>query len=184
MPPRSRQRNSPIHPMYNDPYNQQPANLMSSQPTQKRNLGNIFSRNKHSDLQNQGIIPRTRAPSTQGKLSLFNPANSTARSGITSIVQPSSISGFLQNTHTFLQNVQQFTPLVQQYGPMVRNIPMMWKLYQGFKNIDTEEPTTTPKEEVKEEITEPVSLKLEHEVSSKVKPVHNGESVPKLFLPH
>ncbi len=181
---RSRQKNPQMPSMFMDPFSQQSAIPMYSQPSNNRNQGDSFTRNPFPfDHQNRGIIPRTRAPSSQGRLNLFN-RTKPARGGITSLIQPSSISGFLQNTNQFLQTIQQFTPLVQQYGPMVRNIPMMWKLYQGFKNIDTDEETTNHQEEVKEGLTESNSPTIEHDTSPKNKPIHSGDSVPKLFFPH
>jgi len=51
---------------------------------------------------------------------------------------PSAISGFLSNTQKVLSTAQQIGPMVQQYGPIVKNLPAMWKLYRGLKNVPSE----------------------------------------------
>ena len=50
------------------------------------------------------------------------------------LTNPSSINGFLANTQKVLNTAQQVGPMIQQYGPIVKNLPVMWKLYRGFKN--------------------------------------------------
>ena len=65
-----------------------------------------------------------------------------------SLTNPATINGFLTNTQKVLNTAQQVGPMVNQYGPLVKNIPVMWKLYRGFKNApditpDDEEATNT-----------------------------------------
>jgi hypothetical protein len=66
-----------------------------------------------------------------------------------SLTNPASINGFLTNTQKVLNTAQQIGPLVQQvqqYGPIVKNLPAMWRLYRGLKNIpdaNTDEETET-----------------------------------------
>ena len=60
-----------------------------------------------------------------------------------SFTNPSAINGFLTNTQKVLNTAQQVGPMINQYGPLVKNIPVMWKLYRGFKNA----PDITPNEE-------------------------------------
>lgn len=74
-------------------------------------------------------------------------ASSTGGGLLRTLANPNSISGFLTNTQKVLNTAQQIGPIVQQYGPIVRNIPTMWKLYRGLKNLPTNsEDEKTPEE--------------------------------------
>ena len=67
-----------------------------------------------------------------------------------SLTNPASLNGFLTNTQKVLNTAQQVGPLVQQYGPIVKNLPVMWKLYRGFKNapeLATDDQTPTIQDE-------------------------------------
>ncbi len=75
-----------------------------------------------------------------------------------SLANPASINGFLTNTQKVLQTAQQVGPMIQQYGPLVKNLPAMWKLYRGLKDLpdqeqDPEVTETTPKESKQESNT-------------------------------
>ncbi|MEH6994492.1 VrrA/YqfQ family protein [Neobacillus drentensis] len=116
--------------------------------------------------------------------------------GVGSLLQtlsnPNSLTGFLNNTQQVLNSVQSITPMIQQYGPLVKNIPMMWKLYKGFKDLPTEEQS--------EESTPDTHLMAEESVSSPAEPKKmpkkkkviqserveekrpNGPSIPKLYI--
>ena len=115
--------------------------------------------------------------------------------GVGSLLQtlsnPTSLTGFLNNTQQVLNSVQSITPMIQQYGPLVKNIPMMWKLYKGFKDLPTEEQS----EEIKPDLMaeESASSPAEPKKKSKKKRVvqsdtveekkrPNGPSVPKLYI--
>jgi YqfQ-like protein len=66
----------------------------------------------------------------------FGSQNAASGGGslLKTLTNPSSINGFLANTQKVLNTAQQVGPMVQQYGPMIKNIPVMWKLYRGFKD--------------------------------------------------
>jgi YqfQ-like protein len=65
----------------------------------------------------------------------FGPQNAAGGGSLLkTLTNPSSINGFLVNTQKVLNTAQQVGPMIQQYGPMVKNLPVMWKLYRGFKN--------------------------------------------------
>lgn len=66
----------------------------------------------------------------------FGSQNAASGGGslLKTLTNPSSINGFLANTQKVLNTAQQFGPMVQQYGPMIKNLPVMWKLYRGFKD--------------------------------------------------
>jgi hypothetical protein len=111
--------------------------------------------------------------------------------GVGSILQtlsnPESLTGFLNNTQQVLRTAQSIGPMIQQYGPIVKNLPMMWKLYKGFKDLPTEEKT----EEIVTEtpIMKDTPVLLESEPVKKVKTEkiqtrnrHNGTSTPKLYI--
>ena len=54
---------------------------------------------------------------------------------IQSLLNPGNVNSFLSNTQQMLQTAQQLGPMFQQYGPMVKNIPSLWKLYRGLKDM-------------------------------------------------
>jgi YqfQ-like protein len=106
---------------------------------------------------------------------------------------PDSLTGFLNNTQQVLKTAQSFGPMIQQYGPIVKNLPMMWKLYKGFKDLPTEEKedesiTETPLMEEETELpkSEPVKrTKKKKDTDPEVVEVrkgHNGTSMPKLYI--
>ena len=117
--------------------------------------------------------------------------------GVGSLLQtlsnPNSLSGFLNNTQQVLNSVQSITPMIQQYGPLVKNIPMMWKLYKGFKDLPTEEQNEENKSDAhimeEESVPSPTEPKIRstkknivqsERVEEKKRP--NGPSVPKLYI--
>lgn len=117
--------------------------------------------------------------------------------GVGSILQtlsnPDSITGFINNTQQVLKTAQSIGPMIQQYGPIVKNLPMMWKLYKGFKDLPTEEKSEEDKPD--NPIMEEQSVPVEEEPKRKPKrkknvesePVaerkhHNGPSIPKLYI--
>ncbi|WHZ01764.1 VrrA/YqfQ family protein [Neobacillus sp. YX16] len=105
---------------------------------------------------------------------------------------PNSLTGFINNTQQVLNSVQSITPMIQQYGPLVKNIPMMWQLYKGFKDLPTEEQS--------EENTPDTHIMAEESASSPAEPKKrpkkervvqserveekqpNGPSIPKLYI--
>jgi hypothetical protein len=115
--------------------------------------------------------------------------------GVGSILQtlsnPDSLTGFINNTQQVLKTAQSIGPMIQQYGPIVKNLPMMWKLYKGFKDLPTEEKSRDDDNPIMEEQT----IQVEEEPKKKPKrkknlenePVverkqHNGPSIPKLYI--
>jgi hypothetical protein len=56
-----------------------------------------------------------------------------------SLLNPGNVNSFLSNTQQMLQTAQQLGPMFQQYGPMVKNIPALWKLYRGFKDMPADD---------------------------------------------
>jgi len=58
---------------------------------------------------------------------------------LNTLTNPSSINGFLNNTQQMLKTAQQVGPMIQQYGPLVKNLPAMWKLYRGLKDLPDQE---------------------------------------------
>lgn len=115
--------------------------------------------------------------------------------GVGSILQtlsnPNSLTGFINNTQQVLNSVQSITPMIQQYGPLVKNIPMMWKLYKGFKDLPTEEQSEEIKPDLMAEESDPSTIEPKKKtkkksvvqsesVGEKTRP--NGPSVPKLYI--
>jgi hypothetical protein len=118
-------------------------------------------------------------------------AASTGTGGVGSILQtlsnPESISGFLNNTQQVLNTVQSIGPMIQQYGPIVKNLPMMWKLYKGFKDLPTEEKveetaTETPIKADKPVLTETEPVKTVNPEKDQTRNRPNRTSTPKLYI--
>jgi hypothetical protein len=113
--------------------------------------------------------------------------------GVGSLLQtlsnPNSLTGFLDNTQKVLNSVQSITPMIQQYGPLVKNIPMMWKLYKGFKDLPTEEQSGENNPDLMAEESAP-SPEEPKKRTNRVVPTDtgddrkrpNGPSVPKLYI--
>lgn len=96
------------------------------QATRARQGGGILSKilgggNRAQGFGGVGGLGRAAAGNSGGSL-------------LKSLTNPSSISGFLQNTQKILGTAQQIGPMVQQYGPLIKNLPAMWRLYRGLKN--------------------------------------------------
>jgi YqfQ-like protein len=99
-----------------------------------------------------GLLARILGGRNQGMrtggLGVMQQAGRTASSGgggLGSILQtlsrPEGISGFLNNTQQVIKTAQTIGPMIQQYGPIVKNLPVMWKLYRGFKDLPSAEST-------------------------------------------
>jgi YqfQ-like protein len=111
--------------------------------------------------------------------------------GIGSILQtlskPEGLTGILNNTQQVLKTAQTIGPMIQQYGPIVKNLPMMWKLYKGFKDLPSGETTAedtseTPISEDEQTPKRNVKKKPEVEPVEEVRNHHQGNSVPKLYI--
>jgi YqfQ-like protein len=130
-------------------------------------------------------------------MQIANQAGPNGSRGVGSILQtlsnPDSLTGFLNNTQKVLNTAQSIGPMIQQYGPIVKNLPMMWKLYKGFKDLPTEEKSETEKTDnsIMEEQTVSVEEKPKRKPKRKMdvenEPVAprkhpNGPSMPKLYI--
>src|SRR3954453_800447 len=121
----------PMHPSM-------PPRQFGQQPG--RPLGNPMMRRTPSMRQGGGLLSKLLGKGNQMSQGL----NATRTLGVQhaagggsllkSFTNPASINGFLTTTQKGLNTAQQVGPLVQQYGPIVKNLPVMWKLYRGFKN--------------------------------------------------
>ncbi|MEI5905817.1 VrrA/YqfQ family protein [Bacillus spongiae] len=69
------------------------------------------------------------------------------------LLQPGGVNSMLSNTQQVLQTAQQVGPMIQQiqqYGPLIKNIPAMWQLYRGLKDVDLEDSEEETEEETEE----------------------------------
>lgn len=102
------------------------------------------------------------------------------------LTNPGAINGFLNNTQQVLKTAQSVGPMIQQYGPLVKNLPAMWKLYRGLKDLpDQEESVTESKTEESEGSTTKAALTEDSQPSppKKKQTVSKpGNSRPKLFF--
>jgi hypothetical protein len=122
-------------------------------------------------------------------------ASTSGTGGIGSILQtlsnPDSLTGFLNNTQQVLKTAQSIGPMIQQYGPIVKNLPMMWKLYKGFKDLPTEEKSeehATEAPTMEEDIVSPEARPMQKKKkdtqteTNEESKRHNGPSLPKLYI--
>ncbi|WP_341983546.1 VrrA/YqfQ family protein [Rossellomorea oryzaecorticis] len=106
--------------------------------------------------QQGGILQQFSRSDSAGAAAGFErgPGAAAGASSIGNLLNPGNISSFLSNTQQVLNAAQQFGPMIQQYGPMVKNLPALWKLYRGFKDLSAE----SPSEEVNDDAVEKVDL--------------------------
>lgn len=108
------------------------------------------------------------------------------------LTDPNALKGFLANTEKVLNTAQQIGPMVQQYGPIVKNLPSLWKLYKGFRDLPSDTEDDAPKEETDKKSTKKnngqtkkkkSSSSEEHkETNQKRSSSENNISVPKLYI--
>ncbi|MBS4222458.1 VrrA/YqfQ family protein [Lederbergia citrea] len=129
------------------------------------------------------LFQRQSAPQSAA---MFSRGPAQGGSFLQGLTNPQTINGFLNNTQSVLKTAQQFGPMIQQYGPMVRNLPAMWRLYQGLKNSsdDPETPTETEAKETKAVKTKSIETQTEQSETIDKQPIRrtSGESVPKLYI--
>ncbi len=125
-----------------------------------------------------------------------------------SLSNPGTLSSFLNNTQQVIQTAQSLGPMIQQfqqYGSLIRNIPAMWKIFQGLKNApdssetESEHSSNKTKDKNKQSSkssskkrTESSSLEKKSSASHKQKRKTDnrsgtpekvkGASVPKLYI--
>lgn len=74
-----------------------------------------------------------------GAIGSMNRAASSGGGGILkTLTNPDALNGLLNNTQTVIKTAQQLGPVIQQYGPLVRNLPSLWKLYKGLKDVTSD----------------------------------------------
>ncbi len=102
---------------------------------------------------------------------------------------PQSIVNFLANTQKVLNTASQIGSVVQQYGPLIKNLPAMWKIYQGLKNADEDEnekaaeaEISLPEESDTEEKEKTETKKRTPPSAKKENIGRKGQSVPKLYI--
>lgn len=102
-------------------------------------------------------MPQAGAGAARGLMGMPQ-AGSAAGGGsfLQSLSNPGGLSGFLNNTQQVIRTVQSIGPMVQQfqqYSSLIRNIPAMWKLYQGLKNSSND--TAEESKQAEESSTNP-----------------------------
>jgi hypothetical protein len=122
-----------------------------------------------------------------------------------SLSNPSGLSTFLNNTQQVIQTAQSLGPMIQQfqqYGSLIRNIPAMWKIFQGLKNSpDSSETESASSDQTKSKQSSKTSSNKSDKGSSSEKKATGkqkqkrratrnsessekikGSSVPKLYI--
>lgn len=183
--------------MYSNPFGPGPGPMMP-----QGQIPRMAGRNQRS-RQGGGLLSKilgkgnNQRNGAAGLLSGGNPATRGAASSggiLKSLADPSALNGFLTNTQKVLSTAQQFGPMIQQYGPLVRNLPSMWKLYRGLKDLPDADEQTAETETAETETNEKDERKKKPQKSKKngssspthQKPVkkqsNNSGSSPKLFI--
>ena len=188
-----------MHPrqMYPNQFGQRPG-------MQQGQFGPMMGRNPQSRQGGGGLLSKLlgkggRSGQRNAIPGFSSQGSGTARAAssgggiLKTLADPAAINGFLNNTQQVLKTAQQFGPMIQQYGPLVRNLPSIWKLYKGLKNLpDAEDQSEQVDIEVKEETasaeqdvmsTTPAKAKRKPAArkSAAKKQSPKGSSSPKLF---
>ncbi len=134
--PMNPSRMQPMNGMQRNPF----INMQQSSPFAPRMQ--MGARAANSGQGGGGILSRLfNRGSTNTAVNAANAFQRTAAGGgslTRNLLNPTSISSFLNNTQNVLRTAQQVGPMIQQYGPIVKNLPAMWKLYRGLKNSSTD----------------------------------------------
>ncbi|MGM0751495.1 MAG: VrrA/YqfQ family protein [Bacillota bacterium] len=96
---------------------------------------------KKGDNQNAGggLLQQFSRGDSSSNASGFERSPQAAGGILQSLLNPGNVNSFLSNSQQLLQTAQQLGPMFQQYGPMVKNIPALWKLYRGFKDMSADD---------------------------------------------
>lgn len=171
---------------------------------QQGQFGPMMGRNQQSRQGGGGLLAKILGKGGRGRgqsnamTGILPQAGGTARAAgsgggfLKTLTDPAALNGFLNNTQQVLKTAQQFGPMIQQYGPLVRNLPSMWKLYKGLKDLpDAEDQSELEENEVKEETSSAGKDVTSAPSKAKRKPAarktaakqqsHKGSSSPKLF---
>lgn len=169
---------------------------------QQGHFGPMMGRTQQTRQGGGGLLAKLLGKGARGQSNampgILSQAGGTARatgSGggfLKTLTDPVALNGFLNNTQQVLKTAQQFGPMIQQYGPLVRNLPSMWKLYKGLKDLpDAEKQSEQGDIEVKEEAAGVEKEVMPTPVKAKRKPAvrktaakkksPKGSSSPKLF---
>ncbi|MGR3765055.1 VrrA/YqfQ family protein [Rossellomorea sp. NS-SX7] len=152
-----------------------PMNMQGMQDGRRKGRGGgllakLLKKNERGSQQG-GILQQFSRTESNGAAAGFERGPSAAAAGASTIgnlLNPGNISSFLSNTQQVLNAAQQFGPMIQQYGPMVKNLPALWKLYRGFKDLSTDESQSGEgKKEEAEQKAEPENTEVK--VSKKKK---------------
>jgi len=163
---------------------------------QQGQFGPRMGRNPQSRQGGGGLLAKLLGKGGRGQSNalpgFLSQGGGTARAAssgggiLKTLTDPSALNGFLNNTQQVLKTAQQFGPMIQQYGPLVRNIPSMWKLYKGLKDLpDAEDKKEQGDIEVnKDAKSAPTQEKSkpagQKKAAKKLRP--KGSSSPKLFI--
>lgn len=170
---------------------------------QQGQFGPRMGRNPQSRQGGGGILAKLLGKGGRGQSNampgFMSQGTGTARAAssgggiLKTLTNPSALNGFLNNTQQVLKTAQQFGPMIQQYGPLVRNIPSMWKLYKGLKDmpdadeqkeqgdITVNKDTASVEKTAKSAPTQPKSKPAGKKKAAR-KTGPKGSSSPKLFF--
>lgn len=208
MPPRSRApfptpNSQYMHPMMtrggHPMMNRMGGGMRPSRGPQRGGGGGLLSKllGKGGGGSSQGANPFTSFPARGANRAA---AGAGGSGGILkTLTDPNALNGLLTNTQKVLNTAGQIGPVIQQYGPLVRNLPSLWKLYKGFKDMPSDsDESPSESDEGSLEFDESPSIIEETSTKSKKRKAkksedptdtfpperkkNTGQSVPKLYI--
>lgn len=163
--PMNPSRMQPMNGMQRNPF----INMQQSSPFAPRMQ--MGARAANTGQGGGGILSRLfNRGSTNTAVNAANAFQRTAAGGgslTRNLLNPTSISSFLNNTQNVLRTAQQVGPMIQQYGPIVKNLPAMWKLYRGLKNSSTDVENDSNESDESDESTESNEKESSKDIVSK-----------------
>lgn len=115
--------------------NRTPQFPMMGRPPQMNGGGGLLSRLFSRGASAGGMNP---SGGMNGLMGMQQAGRALGGSGaLTNSGAGGGLSSFLNNTQQVIKTAQSIGPMVQQfqqYGSLIRNIPAMWRLFQGLKN--------------------------------------------------
>lgn len=167
-------------------------------PANNRQVIRPLSTNRPRGL---GFYPNQNYPTPMNQRTSFPMRQSSQGAGgklrqlVQNFINPTSLSSdkveglsnTLGNVQQVLRMVQSAAPLVEEYGTMIKNIPMMYRMYKAFKEINAEEDEENEEKQLVSENATRVDPKEfqtdeEEREDKKAEKRKYGESVPKLYI--
>lgn len=193
MPPRSRVPFPPPNPHFMHPMmprgghptrNRMGGGMRPHRSPQRGGGGLLAKLLGKSGRQSGGSNPFSAFPARAAGRAATGPSGSGGL--LKTLTDPNALNGLLTNTQKVLNTAGQIGPVIQQYGPLVRNLPSLWRLYKGFKDLPSESeesPSENDKTALKTNKSTPKNTKVKSELKTPERSqTRTGQSTPKLYI--